>query len=60
MTVEEVRGHGRQGGHTETYRGSEYQVDFVAKVRIDIVVADEKVDVGRRRHRRSGPHRSDR
>jgi nitrogen regulatory protein P-II 1 len=44
MTVEEVRGHGRQGGHTETYRGSEYKVDFVPKARIDVVVEDEKVE----------------
>ncbi len=34
MTVEEVRGFGRQGGHTETYRGAEYQIDFVPKVRL--------------------------
>ncbi len=40
MTVSEVRGFGRQGGHTETYRGSEYQIDFVPKVRIDIIVDD--------------------
>jgi nitrogen regulatory protein P-II 1 len=40
MTVSEVRGFGRQGGHTETYRGSEYQIDFVPKVRIDIVIDD--------------------
>ena len=38
MTVGEVRGFGRQGGHTETYRGAEYRVDFVPKVRIEIVV----------------------
>ncbi|HET7408345.1 MAG TPA: P-II family nitrogen regulator [Mycobacteriales bacterium] len=40
MTVEEVQGHGRQRGHTEVYRGAEYVVDFVPKVRIDIVVDD--------------------
>ena len=40
LTVSEVRGFGRQGGHTETYRGTEYQIDFVPKVRIDIVVDD--------------------
>jgi len=44
MTVAEVRGHGRQGGHTATYRGSEYKVDFVPKARIDVVVPDDKVD----------------
>jgi nitrogen regulatory protein PII len=44
ITVEEVRGFGRQGGHTETYRGSEYKIDFVPKVSLGIVVADESVD----------------
>ena len=44
MTVSEVRGFGRQGGHTETYRGTEYQLDFVPKVKIEIVVDDEIVD----------------
>lgn len=44
MTVTEVRGFGRQGGHTETYRGTEYQLDFVPKVKIEIVVDDEVVD----------------
>ncbi len=37
MTVTEVKGFGRQGGHTETYRGAEYRIDFVPKIRIDIV-----------------------
>jgi len=44
MTITEVKGFGRQGGHTETYRGAEYQIDFVPKVSIDIVVDDEMVD----------------
>ena len=44
MTVSEVRGFGRQGGHTETYRGTEYQLDFVPKVKIEVVVDDELVD----------------
>ena len=44
MTVSEVRGFGRQGGHTETYRGAEYQIDFVPKARIEIVVDDGGVD----------------
>ena len=44
MTVTEVRGFGRQGGHTETYRGAEYKIDFVPKVRLDVVTADETVD----------------
>jgi len=44
MTVTEVRGFGRQGGHTETYRGAEYKIDFVPKVAIDLVVDDAAVD----------------
>ena len=43
MTVTEVRGFGRQGGHTETYRGAEYKIDFVPKVSIDVVVDDAVV-----------------
>jgi nitrogen regulatory protein PII len=44
MTVTEVRGFGRQGGHTETYRGAEYKIDFVPKVSIELVVDDGVVD----------------
>jgi nitrogen regulatory protein PII len=44
MTVSEVRGFGRQGGHSETYRGTEYQIDFVPKVAIEIVVDDAVAD----------------
>ena len=44
MTVSEVKGFGRQGGHTETYRGSEYAIDFVPKVQIELVVDDSQVD----------------
>ena len=44
MTVSEVRGFGRQGGHTETYRGAEYKVDFVPKVKVEVVIADDVVD----------------
>ena len=44
ITVSEVRGFGRQGGHTETYRGVEYKIDFVPKVRFEIVVDDSQVD----------------
>ena len=44
MTVSEVRGFGRQKGHKETYRGAEYIVDFMPKVRLAIVVADSAVD----------------
>ena len=41
MTVTEVKGFGRQKGHTETYRGTEYAIDFLAKVKIELVVIDE-------------------
>jgi len=41
LTVSDVQGHGRQGGHTEVYRGAEYQIDFVPKVRME-VLADDK------------------
>jgi nitrogen regulatory protein P-II 1 len=44
MTVFEARGHGRQKGHTEFYRGREYTVDLIPKVKLEIVVADEMVD----------------
>ena len=44
MTVSEVRGFGRQGGHTETYRGAEYQIDFVPKAKIELVVDDATVE----------------
>jgi nitrogen regulatory protein P-II 1 len=44
MTVTEVKGFGRQKGHTEIYRGSEYTVDFLPKVRLEVVVADGRVD----------------
>lgn len=45
MTITEVKGFGRQGGHTETYRGAEYRIDFVPKIRIDIVAGEELVDL---------------
>ncbi|MFM8408417.1 MAG: P-II family nitrogen regulator [Pirellulaceae bacterium] len=44
MTVCEVRGYGRQKGHTEIYRGTEYAVDFVPKVKIEVVCTDENLD----------------
>jgi len=43
MTVSEVKGFGHQKGHTELYRGAEYEVDFIPKTKIEIVVSDEKV-----------------
>ena len=44
MTAYEVRGFGRQKGHSEVYRGSEYQVDFMAKIKVELVVPDERVE----------------
>lgn len=44
MTVTEVKGFGRQKGHTEIYRGSEYTVDFLPKIKIELVIADGQVD----------------
>ena len=45
MTITEVRGFGRQKGHTEMYRGTEYQVDFVPKIKIEVVVTDSKLQL---------------
>ncbi len=44
LTVTEVKGFGRQKGHTELYRGAEYVVDFLPKIRVEVVVADDMVD----------------
>jgi nitrogen regulatory protein P-II 1 len=44
MTVSEVRGHGRQKGHTETYRGREYGIDLLPKVKLELVLEDKLVD----------------
>jgi nitrogen regulatory protein P-II 1 len=44
MTVTEVKGFGRQKGHTELYRGAEYNVDFLPKVKVELIVADELVE----------------
>ena len=44
MTVSEVRGHGRQKGHTETFKGREYEVDMLPKVKIELVIADNLAD----------------
>lgn len=44
ITVSEVKGFGRQGGHTETYRGAEYQIDFVPKVRLEILVGTDDAE----------------
>ena len=60
MTITEVRGHGRQKGHKEVYRGQEYNVDLLPKVKLELVVP---ADAGRRsgrHHRRRRAHRQDR
>jgi len=44
MSIEEVKGFGRQKGHTELYRGAEYVIDFVPKIKLQVVVTDEKMD----------------
>ncbi|MDR3428907.1 MULTISPECIES: P-II family nitrogen regulator [Silvimonas] len=44
LTVTEVKGFGRQKGHTELYRGAEYVVDFLPKIKLDVVLADDKLD----------------
>ena len=44
MTISEVQGYGRQGGHTETYRGAEYKIDFVPKLKVEIVTGTENKD----------------
>lgn len=44
ITMTEVKGFGRQGGHTETYRGAEYTVDFLPKIKIEVLLADDVVD----------------
>ncbi len=60
ITVGEVRGFGRQGGHTETYRGAEYQIDFVPKVSLQIVADDARGRSRRRHDHRDGCNRQDR
>lgn len=44
LTISEVRGYGRQKGHTETYRGSEYRIEFIPKIKIEVVVDNDQVD----------------
>ena len=44
MTIYDVRGHGRQKGHKEVYRGQEYEVDLLPKVKVEVVISDERVD----------------
>ena len=44
MTVSEVKGFGRQKGHTEVYRGAEYEIEFIPKIQLEIAVPDDKID----------------
>jgi len=44
MTISEVQGYGRQGGHNETYRGAEYQIEFVPKIKIEVTIPDDIED----------------
>lgn len=44
MTISEVRGHGRQKGHTEVYRGREYNIDFLPKIKLEMIVADARLE----------------
>ncbi|MBS1832600.1 MAG: P-II family nitrogen regulator [Acidobacteria bacterium] len=44
MTITEVRGHGRQKGHKEVYRGMEYQVDLLPKIKVEVVIQDDRLD----------------
>ena len=60
MTLTEAQGFGRQRGHTEVYRGAEYEVEFVPKIRLEVLVDDAQVDEVTRRHRRHRGHREDR
>jgi len=45
MTVSEVQGYGRQRGHTETYRGAEYQIDFIPKLKLEVIIPDDIEDM---------------
>ena len=60
LTVTEVKGFGRQKGHTELYRGAEYVVDFLPKVKIEVVVTDEAGRAGNRGDRQGRADRQDR
>ena len=60
LTVSDVQGFGRQRGHTEVYRGAEYTIDFVPKVRIEILVDDNDVDRVAQTPARHRPYRQDR
>jgi nitrogen regulatory protein P-II 2 len=53
MTMTEVKGFGRQKGHTELYRGAEYTIDFLPKIKIEIAISDDMVDQGQKCNHRS-------
>ena len=57
ITVSEVRGHGRQRGHTTVYRGREYDISLLPKAKIEVVVADDMVEAAIRRHHGCGANR---
>ncbi len=59
MTVTEVKGYGRQKGHTEIYRGAEYAVSFLPKLKIEVAVADRSRQSNDRSHLHGGPNRRD-
>ena len=60
MTISEVRGHGRQKGHTETYRGSEYTVDLLPKIKVELVVTDDRVEAAVAAITKNSRHRKNR
>ena len=60
MTVTEVRGYGRQKGHTEIYRGAEYTISFLPKLKLEVALPDDRVDDVIARHHQGGAHRQDR
>ena len=60
ITVTEVQGFGRQSGHTEVYRGAEYTVEFVPKIKVEVLADDDQVRRHHRCPRRQRPHREDR
>ena len=60
MTVTEVKGYGRQKGHTEIYRGTEYAVSFLPKLKMEVAVPSEHGEQGHRSHHRRGQNRPDR
>ena len=57
MTVLEAKGYGRQKGHTELYRGAEYVVDFLPKLKVEVVIGDDQLAPGARGHPGRRPHR---